>query len=108
VATTNPGGAGKWKSEYNEHFYGKRVIVIPDNDAPGREHAEQIANHLVEIASRVEILDLPEAVKDISDFAEMHGERFAEKFRELLGSALEFVPSSNYDAPRAEDDLHKQ
>ena len=36
VATCNPGGAGKWREEYNNFFRDMYVAVIPDNDAVGR------------------------------------------------------------------------
>lgn len=67
LATTNPGGAGKWKQEYNQHFKGYSVCVIPDNDpvnpqmgfSPGIEHATEIATQLTGIAARVKFLTLP-------------------------------------------------
>ena len=40
VATCNPGGAGKWRSEHTEMLRGaKRVVVVADTDGPGRKHA---------------------------------------------------------------------
>lgn len=59
VATTNPGGAGKWRSEYAEHLRGHPVVVLPDNDAPGQQHAEQVSSSLRGVASQVQIIDLP-------------------------------------------------
>src|SRR5437899_1214267 len=41
TATTNSGGAGKWRSEDSEILKSKQVGVIHDNDDPGRKHAEQ-------------------------------------------------------------------
>src|SRR6266851_9737504 len=38
TATCNPFGAGKWVAEYSEHFRGKHVFIIPDNDDPGERH----------------------------------------------------------------------
>lgn len=43
VATTAPGGAGKWRQEYAETLRGADVVILPDNDEPGRRHAEQVA-----------------------------------------------------------------
>jgi len=37
VATTCAMGAGKWKQEYNEHFRGRSVVIVADNDKPGRK-----------------------------------------------------------------------
>jgi len=34
VATTNPGGAGKWRAEYNEPLRGRAVVILSDNDNP--------------------------------------------------------------------------
>ena len=59
IATTNVGGAGKWRSEYNEHFRGRTVFVIPDNDEVGRKHAETVAWHVNEVARNVRVLYLP-------------------------------------------------
>src|SRR5208337_2523575 len=36
VATTCPMGAGKWRKKFNQYFQGKGVIILPDNDDPGR------------------------------------------------------------------------
>lgn len=43
VATTNSGGAGKWRSEYSQFLRGRAVCIVPDNDEPGRAHASQVA-----------------------------------------------------------------
>jgi hypothetical protein len=37
-------GAGKWRDEYAQMLRGAgRVVVVADDDAPGREHAAQVA-----------------------------------------------------------------
>lgn len=59
TATTNSGGAGKWKPEYNAFFADRSVVILPDNDAPGRRHAEQVADALRGVAARVRVLALP-------------------------------------------------
>ncbi len=80
-ATTFPAGAGKWRKEYAQHFAGADVVIIPDNDAPGRSHARDIAGGLSSVAKRVRILDLaacwpacPEK-GDISDWIAAGGTR---------------------------------
>jgi hypothetical protein len=55
VATTNDGGAKKWHADLNPYFKEKSVIIIPDNDAPGQEHANLVASQLKGIASSVRI-----------------------------------------------------
>jgi len=59
VATTNPGGAGKWRSADSEHVREADVVVLPDNDDVGRRHAEQVARACHLIAKRIRVLDLP-------------------------------------------------
>jgi AAA domain/Toprim-like len=59
-ATCNAQGAGKWTAKHAEYLRGANAIIIPDNDAAGRKHAEQIARSLIGIAFRVRVLELPE------------------------------------------------
>ena len=59
MATCNPGGAGKWLDEYKQHFKGRLVAILPDNDIPGRKHALQVANSLYGAAVEVRIVELP-------------------------------------------------
>jgi hypothetical protein len=70
LATTNSGGAGKWRSSHSEALRGRRVVVLPDNDAPGRAHAQQVAQSLAGIAAEIKIVTLPGLpVKgDVSDW----------------------------------------
>lgn len=46
VATTNLGGAKKWHDSYTESLKGKTLVVIPDNDQPGLDHANTILHAL--------------------------------------------------------------
>jgi RecA-family ATPase len=77
-ATTNAGGAGKWRSELNRFFAGADVVIIPDNDPqkthpktkepmfhpdgrpilPGQDHASDVARQLTGVARRVRVLEL--------------------------------------------------
>jgi putative DNA primase/helicase len=50
----------KWRPEYNQYFKGARVVIIPDNDEPGRAHAQCVAANLAEIADYVKVINLPE------------------------------------------------
>lgn len=46
VATTNVGGAGKWNRKLKKYFAGRQVIIIPDNDQAGRNHAKKVRKEL--------------------------------------------------------------
>jgi hypothetical protein len=74
VATCNPGGAGKWKTEYSETLAGKKIIIIPDADDPGRRHANQVAASLLHRATSIKCFELPNA-KDLSDWIAAGGTR---------------------------------
>ena len=70
VGTTNAMGAGKWSPDYNQYFAGKRVIIFPDNDEPGRKHAIQVAENLLLVAKSVRIVQLPDLPEkgDVTDW----------------------------------------
>jgi putative DNA primase/helicase len=66
VATTNPGGAGKWRDEYSAHFRGARVVVVEDADEAGRNHALAIVEALTGIAAEIRHV-APATGKDATD-----------------------------------------
>ena len=75
VATCNPGGAGKWKHLADvSALDGRRVAIIPDRDAPGFAHAQDVARRLSGKAAVVKILDQLDGeidgrpIKDVSDY----------------------------------------
>ncbi len=70
TATTNAGGAQKWNAAYTNALKGADVVVLPDNDDPGRKHAELIANSLTSIAASVKVVSLPDLPPkgDVSDW----------------------------------------
>jgi hypothetical protein len=63
VATTNPMGAGKWglleQTTVGRVFANRRVVVLPDNDEPGRKHAAEVARQLKPMAASVAVVELP-------------------------------------------------
>ncbi len=69
-ATCNSGGAGKWREGYSKILAGADVVVLPDNDEPGRKHALSIAESLCRAGSRVRLIDLPGLPEkgDVSDW----------------------------------------
>jgi hypothetical protein len=72
IATCNPCGAGKWRSEFNQSLAGFDVVILPDNDEPGRKHAQDVARNLMRIAASVRIVGLRGA-NDISDWIDAGG-----------------------------------
>jgi hypothetical protein len=78
VATTNAGGAGKWREEYTKAVAGaKLVVLLPDNDEPGREHAAKVAESLTRAGAPYVIVGLPGLAEkgDVSDWLAAGGTR---------------------------------
>ncbi len=62
TATCSPGGANKFRREHAQYFNGADLVILPDNDQPGRDHAELVAKSLRSLHGRaksVRILPLP-------------------------------------------------
>jgi len=59
TATCSPMGAGKWRNEYSQSLEDHTVVILPDNDGPGQNHAQQVGQSLQGTAGEVLILDLP-------------------------------------------------
>jgi hypothetical protein len=60
AATTNAGGAKKWKPEHSEFLRGADIVLVPDNDNVGWQHINAVGASLVGIAKRVRVLMLPD------------------------------------------------
>ncbi|HEX8281896.1 MAG TPA: AAA family ATPase [Pyrinomonadaceae bacterium] len=97
VATTNSGGAGKWSNEDSEHLRGRPVVILPDNDEAGRNHAEQVARSLQGVAASVRIVPLPDLnVKgDVSDWMDAGGT--VERLHEIVNRAQSSAPVQRND-----------
>lgn len=62
------GGASSWLSYWNDYFQGKKVIIIYDNDEPGRKGAKAAALKLISVAD-VWLLNMPiKEGMDLSDW----------------------------------------
>ena len=59
AATTNSEGGGKWRDELSPYLKGRRVAILPDNDALGQAHAQGVARKLAPYAAEVRIVNLP-------------------------------------------------
>lgn len=66
IATTAPGGAGKWLDIHTEALRGAYVEIVADNDGPGIDHAGIVYRALVNAGCDVRVWKSPVA-KDISD-----------------------------------------
>ena len=98
VATCNPNGAGKWRSEFDQWFEGrKQVFILEDNDRPGRNHSLKVARNLCRVVADVRIVHftkLPNGEPmaeggDVSDWVAAGGTK--EQLLELAAAAPAFV-----------------
>ncbi|MBN2371767.1 MAG: AAA family ATPase [Vicinamibacteria bacterium] len=89
VATTNAGGAGKWRPEYTASLSGCRgVVVLPHRDEPGRKHAEAVARSLHARNVPVKIVELP--VKDVTDW--VAAGRVKDELDAIIKAAARWTP----------------
>lgn len=80
-ATTSPMGAGKWRDEYARQLVAAgvtHVVLIPDNDPPGRDHMKTAGAALVALDVACTWCALPnvEEKGDASDYLRAHPEGF--------------------------------
>jgi len=89
VASCNPGGSGNSAlyAGWAEYFGGRHIVILPDNDEPGRKHAAAVAAALLSVAASVRIVELPDlpAKGDVSDWRDAGGT--LEQFRALAEAA---------------------
>ncbi len=101
VATTAPFGAGKFLETFSPYFNGKNVVLLPDNDEPGRKHAEDVRQILAGYAKSIRWLDLPGLPNkgDVSDFLSTFQDKTeaAERLSLLIEGAPEYGPVQDAD-----------
>lgn len=93
IATCNAGGAVKWKYVDDSPLHGRHVVVIPDNDGPGINHAQQVAASLHGKAASVKVLDPLVEIEhgDVSDFLD-DGDNDPDDLDRLAVEAQEWKP----------------
>lgn len=90
VATSIAFGCKGWRSEYAEHFRGRTVIILPDNDDEGRTFAAKVKAEVAGVGGRGVILELPGLPHrgDIIDWTGTAGD-----LQKLIVAALEAKPA---------------
>jgi hypothetical protein len=99
AATCSPMGAGKWRDEHAEALQGAReVVVLADDDEPGRAHARTVALSLQAIGVPTKLVELwprgGDSKADASDWlAQAHDADRREQARRLLLQIAAEVPT---------------
>lgn len=73
IATTMPGGAGKWLEIHTNTLAGGTIVVVADNDEPGIAHAKVVTEELAKAGCDVSAWRTPQC-KDITDFLAIDGD----------------------------------
>jgi hypothetical protein len=101
VSTCNSGGAGKFPFSHASFFSGAQVAILPDNDQPGHQQAEQVASILQRSAREVRIVELPGLghQEDVSDWFNKGGT--VDELVRLISEAGTWSPAG--ETPAAAD-----
>lgn len=107
-ATCNSGGAGKWTGELTQQLKTAgvhEVIILPDNDEPGRQHAESVARSCFAAGLVAKIVTLPNLPPkgDVSDFFDAG--KTVEDLNALVEAASCWVPDAHDEEERPEPAL---
>jgi hypothetical protein len=91
------GGASDLPDSCEEMVRGRDVVILADNDQPGRDHAEQKAERFARTAAKVRVVHFPELPEghDVTDWVELGGD--AEKLMERCQSAAVWEATGERD-----------
>lgn len=100
VAVSLPDGSqSKWEDPYNAVFKGKQVVILPDNDEPGKKYAQMCAEKLHGNAANIWVVDLKQAWPDIPEKGDISDMIFrmgadvaVQKVMERLKTTPEWTP----------------
>jgi hypothetical protein len=106
VATTNAGGAGRWREEYTRQLREagvRSLIILPDHDGPGRDHAVAAARSCHAASLMVRVVELAGLAPkgDVSDWLAA-GHTRAELLA-LVDAAEPYEPSAPAVVPSTAD-----
>ncbi len=125
TATTNvegasePGKRPKWRREYSEQLEGaSRVVLLSDNDPPGKAHAEHIARQLAGKVADIRLVALPGLPPkgDVSDWLNaghtvaelLQVVEATEPYQPDQGNGPDYAPPSDYSGyPEAQGDARQ-
>lgn len=109
IATTSPGGANQWEAAAPAatRLLAKRhVVILPDNDDPGRAYAEQATKTLVRVCAGLRVLELPGLAEkeDVHDWLRKGGDaeqlvRLAEQQPSIVKQRIEWISTGGIFAP---------
>ncbi len=102
MASSNPGGSGSsvLYAGWTDYFRDRHIVILPDNDEPGRKHAAAVAAALLGVAASIRIVELPGLPEkgDVTDWRDAGGT--VDRLRELTDASpiLDWVALSELRA----------
>lgn len=98
VATCNPGGAGKWRAEFNQYLKDRNLVPMPDEGEAGESHVATIAEQNAEYATSLRVLRLPDLPPkgDVVDWLAAGGT--ADQLRQLTADCPAYDPANEKPA----------
>jgi putative DNA primase/helicase len=88
------GAQSPFKDSYMQYFQGmEKVVILPDNDTPGKQYANKIISALHGKAKAIKIVELPGLPEagDIIDWVKIEGNT-KDKLLSLVKEAPEWIP----------------
>lgn len=87
---TTAGSVSDWKKSYAKYFIGAKVVILPDNDAPGLELKDKITKDLRPFAHSVKSVITSKADKgDVTDY--INEEHSKEDLQQLINEVTAIV-----------------
>jgi DNA primase len=109
VASCNPGGSGESHlyTGWADYFRNRHVVILPDNDDPGRKHALAVATALLSAAASIRMVELPGLSEkgDVTDWRNSGGT--LDQLREAV-DAVALLDASSLAALRSRWSLADQ
>lgn len=103
VATTFPMGAGKCNLVKDlSALEGRHIVILPDNDPPGRSHGQQVADRVNPVVKSVRVLMLPDLPEKGDIINWLSAGRTGEELMELARKCPEWEPSDTPAQPSDE------
>jgi len=103
VATTSSGGSKAAGKTGWSPLSGKEVVILPDNDLPGRKYADDVCKLLANLspAPSVKIIELPDLPErgDIADWLENLDSKAPDDLREAVESMADNAEPVELSAP---------
>lgn len=86
------GGVNDWNSKYAELFKALDVVILNDNDDPGRQLAKHIKKDIKNYVNSVRVIELSTIEKgDVTDWIEKENGNFADLMSKINESEIEYA-----------------